>query len=238
MALINCNKLTLSYNSTPVISDLSFSVSKGDYLCILGENGAGKSTLIKGILGLIKPVSGKITYSDGLSQSSIGYLPQQSEIQKDFPASVYEVVISGTLNQCGYIPFYRKKQRETADKNIRLLGLESIKKKCYQDLSGGQQQRVLLARALSAADSLILLDEPVSGLDPLVTNDLYELINHLNKKHNLSVIMVSHDIHGAIKYATHILHLDHESVFFGSINEYVKSDFAKKFIPQNGGLEK
>lgn len=236
MALITCDAITLSYDSTPVIKNLSFSVAKGDYLCIVGENGAGKSTLIKGLLGLIKPTSGKISYSDGLIQSNIGYLPQQSEIQKDFPASVYEVVISGTLNKCGVIPFYRKKHKETADMNIRLLGLESVKNKCYQDLSGGQQQRVLLARALSAADSIILLDEPVSGLDPLVTNDLYDLIKHLNQIHNLSVIMVSHDINGAIKNATHILHLEHNNFFYGNVKEYINSDFAKKFISQNGGF--
>lgn len=236
MALISCNNLTLSYNSTPVIENLSFSFEKGDYLCIVGENGAGKSTLIKGILGLIKPTVGKITYSDGLIQSNIGYLPQQNEIQKDFPASVYEVVISGTLNKCGAIPFYRKKQKETALMNIRLLGLESVKNKCYQDLSGGQQQRVLLARALCAADSVILLDEPVSGLDPLVTKDLYGLIKHLNEHHNLSVIMVSHDINGSLKNATHILHLEHENAFFGSVNEYITSDFSKKFISSNGGF--
>ncbi len=235
MALIDCENLTFSYDAKPVINDLSFSVSKGDYLCIVGENGAGKSTLIKGLLGLLKPVSGKISYSDGLVQSNIGYLPQQNEIQKDFPASVYEVVVSGTLNKCGLIPFYTKKQKETANMNIRLLGLESIKNKCYQNLSGGQQQRVLLARALCAADSMILLDEPVSGLDPLVTNDLYELIGHLNRKHDLSVIMVSHDINGAIKNATHILHLEHENAFYGSVNEYINSDFAKKFLSQNGG---
>ncbi len=227
MALITCENLNFSYDHKSVISDLTFQVSKGDYLCILGENGAGKTTLIKGLLGLIKP-SGKITFSDGLTQSKIGYLPQQNEIQKDFPASVYEVVISGTLNKCGFFPFYSKKQRIIAELNIKLLGLEDIKKKCYQDLSGGQKQRVLLARALCSAGSLILLDEPASGLDPIITNDLYELINHLNKKHNMSVIMISHDIKRAMDNATHILHLDHDSYFYGTVREYEKSEFIKK----------
>lgn len=230
MALITCKNLSFSYNMRPVIENLSFSVSNGDYLCIVGQNGAGKSTLIKGLLGLLKPTSGEIIFSDGLVQSNIGYLPQQNEIQKDFPASVYEVVISGTLNQCGLIPFYRKKQKETAEMNIRLLGLESIRNKCYQDLSGGQQQRVLLARALCAADSLLLLDEPVSGLDPLITNDLYDLIKHLNQRHSLSVIMVSHDIRGTLKNATHILHLENEHTFFGTTSEYLGSNFSKKFL--------
>lgn len=238
MPLINCDNITLSYDMTPVINDLSFSVSAGDYLCIVGENGVGKSTLIKGLLGLIKPVSGKITYSDGLKQSEIGYLPQQSEIQKDFPASVYEIVISGTLNKSGIIPFYSKKQREEADLNIKLLGLQKMKNKCYRDLSGGQQQRVLLARALCAADSVILLDEPASGLDPLITNDLYSIIKHLNRVHNLSVIMVSHDINRALENATHILHLEHKNSFFGTASDYINSDFAKKFLTQNGGTLK
>lgn len=235
MALITCENISLSYDLQPVIKNLSFLVSKGDYLCVVGENGAGKSTLIKGLLGLIKPSTGKISFSDGLVQSNIGYLPQQNEIQKDFPASVYEVVLSGTLNKCGIIPFYSKEQKNKANLNIKLLGLDDIRAKCYQDLSGGQQQRVLLARALSAADSLILLDEPVSGLDPLVTKDLYNLIKHLNEHHNLSVIMVSHDISGALENATHILHLEHDNFFYGTRNEYLKSDYVKKFLRHNGG---
>ncbi len=232
MALINCEKLTFSYDQKPVINDLSFSISKGDYLCIVGENGVGKSTLIKCILGLIKP-SGNIIFGDGLSQSKIGYLPQQSEIQKDFPASVYEVVISGTLNKSKLIPFYSKKQKELAQRNIKLLSLEDIKKKCYQDLSGGQQQRVLLARALCAADSLILLDEPSSGLDPIVTNDLYDIIEKLNKEHNMSIIMISHDIKRTVKNASHILHLDHNEYFYGTVNEYIRSKYFKKFDENN-----
>ncbi len=232
MTLINCEKLTFSYDQKPVIKDLSFSISKGDYLCIVGENGVGKSTLIKCILGLIKP-SGNITYFEGLSQSEIGYLPQQSEIQKDFPASVYEVVISGTLNKSKLIPFYSKRQKELAIKNLKLLGLENIKNKCYQDLSGGQQQRVLLARALCAADSLILLDEPSSGLDPIVTSDLYDIIEELNKEHNMSIIMISHDIKRAIKNASHILHLDHSDYFYGTVTEYISSEYFKKFDKNN-----
>ena len=234
MPLISCNNLSFSYNHTTIIQDLSFEFSKGDYLCILGENGAGKSTLIKGILGLCKPTNGKVTFGDGLSQSEIGYLPQQTQIQMNFPASVYEIILSGTLNKSKFFPFYSKSQKEIANTNIRLLGLSNIKNKCYHDLSGGQQQRVLLARALCAANSLVLLDEPVSGLDPLVTKELYELINHLNKQHNLSVIMVSHDIEGALQNATHILHIEHNTTFFGTVNDYINSDFSKKFIKTKG----
>ncbi len=235
MALVTCDNVTLSYDSKPVISNLSFSVFSGDYLCILGENGAGKSTLMKGILGLLKPVSGKIIYGDGLVRNEIGYLPQQSEIQRDFPASVKEVITSGCLNKCGILPFFKKSQKEAVRKNMELLGISELAGKCYQDLSGGQQQRVLLARALCAAEKLIVLDEPVAGLDPVVTNELYDFIKILNKKYNLSVIMVSHDVNGAIKNATHILHLDHDDMFYGTVKEYITGDFSKKFLTLDGG---
>lgn len=238
MELLRCEGLSLSYDGKPVLSDLSFSVSSGDYLCIVGENGAGKSTLMKGVLGLLKPVSGEIIFSGGLKQNEIGYLPQQSDIQRDFPASCYEVVLSGTLNKSGFFPFYKKAQREEALKNMELLGITDLKNKCYQELSGGQQQRVLLARALCAADKLIVLDEPVSGLDPMVTRELYELIQFLNKERHITVIMVSHDIPGSIAHATHILHLENENTFYGTVHEYVSSEFCKKFIPSYGRREK
>lgn len=233
MELINCKNVTLSYEKKPVISDLSFSVSKGDYLCIVGENGAGKTTLMKGILGILKPVCGTIKYSGNLGKNEIGYLPQTSQIQKDFPASCFEVVLSGTLNKCKLLPFYKKAQKEMAKKNMELLGISDLKNECFRELSGGQQQRVLLARALCATGKLLVLDEPVAGLDPLVTREFYEIIEHLNKTHNISVIMVSHDIAGIIPYATHILHLEHKNAFFGTVNEYLKSDYAKKFVYKN-----
>ena len=230
MSLITCKNLSLSYDNKAVISNLSFNVSKGDYLCIIGENGAGKSTLIKGLLGLLKPVAGSIIFGDGLKKNKIGYLPQQSDIQRDFPASVYEVVKSGCLSGCGFFPFYTKSQKSTALYNMNLLGIDCLKNKCYQELSGGQQQRVLLARALCATKSLLVLDEPVSGLDPLVTNELYALIKHLNQHHNISVIMVSHDLSGAFSNATHILHLGENEYYHSTIDEYKKSDYFKKFI--------
>ncbi len=240
MALIDCEKIGFSYDGKSVISDLSFFVEKGDYLCIVGENGAGKSTLVKGILGLIKPSSGKISFSEGLEPKKIGYLPQKTDIQKDFPASCFEVVLSGTLNKCGFFPFYTNESRAEADRNMRLLGIENLKKRSFQELSGGQQQRVLLARALCAAEKLILLDEPAAGLDPLVTKELYELIRKLNKEYGICVIMVSHDIAGAIANAKHILHLEHDGVFFGSVNEYIKGRFGKRFFEtsEDKGREK
>lgn len=230
MSLIKCEGLSLSYDNRAVISDLSFEVSKGDYLCIIGENGAGKSTLIKGLLGLLKPVSGSISFGDGLCKNEIGYLPQQSDIQRDFPASVWEVVKSGFISGCGFLPFYSKNQKSTALYNMSLLGIEELKNKCYQELSGGQQQRVLLARALCATKNLLVLDEPVSGLDPLVTNELYSLIKHLNEHHCISVIMVSHDLSGALSNASHILHLGENGYFYSTVSEYKKSDYFKRFI--------
>ena len=227
MVLIECRNLTLSYDLAPVVENVSFSVSDGDYLCIVGENGAGKSTLVKALLGFIKPVGGEIDYSPKMNKNSIGYLPQQSEIQKNFPASVYEVVLSGTSNS--FFSFYRKEHKEKADINMKLLSISDLKNKCYRELSGGQQQRVLLARALCATERLIILDEPAAGLDPIITDEFYKLINHLNKKHNIAVIMVSHDIEGAIKNASHILHLSGNKSFFGTVNEYLKTDYLKNF---------
>lgn len=230
MSLIKCNNLSLSYDNRAVISDLSFEVAKGDYLCIIGENGAGKSTLIKGLLGLLKPVSGEILLGDGLKNNEIGYLPQQSDIQRDFPASVFEVVMSGCISGCKSLPFYTKEQKSTALYNMNLLGIKDLKNKCYQELSGGQQQRVLLARALCATKSVLVLDEPVSGLDPIVTNELYSIIKHLNQHHRISVIMVSHDLSGTISNATHILHLGENGYFYSTVDEYKKSDYFKRFI--------
>lgn len=239
MTILECENISFSYDGEPVISDLSFLLPNGAYLCIVGENGAGKSTLLKGILGLLKPSYGKIWYRGGLCKNEIGYLSQQTAVSKDFPASCYEVVLSGTLNKKSWCSFYSKKQRETAKFNMEMLRIADLKNKCFHEISGGQRQRVLLARALCATKKLLVMDEPVSGLDPLVTKELYELIGHLNKCHGISVIMISHDILGAILNATHILHLEHDKSFFGSVGEYIGSDFSKKFLPQNskGGFE-
>lgn len=230
MAILKCSDVTMSYEGVNVFEHLSFSINKGDYLCILGENGSGKSTLMKGILGLLKPTVGTIEYSDGLQQKQIGYLPQQSAIQRDFPASVYEVVLSGTLASRGLIPFYGKAEKTLADKNLERLSISDLKHKCYRDLSGGQQQRVLLARALCATKTLLLLDEPVTGLDPVVSSDFYSIINEINKNDSITVIMVSHDVKTAIKNATHILHLENKTCYFGKTSDYIKSSAALQFM--------
>lgn len=230
MSLLICQNVSFSYEGTTVLSGISFAVETGDYLCIIGENGAGKSTLMKGLLHLKKPSSGTILTGDGLKPTEIGYLPQQTAAQKDFPASVLEVVLSGRLNSCGRRPFYSRADKTDAEEKIALLGIESLKKRCYRDLSGGQQQRVLLARALCATKKLLLLDEPVTGLDPMMTAELYRVIADLNKNYGITVVMVSHDVRGAVEQADHILHLGNEQLFFGATGSYLESELGKRFV--------
>ncbi len=228
MALITCQDLALGYEGRRILSGLSFAVHAGDYLCILGENGSGKSTLMRTVLGLQPPVSGEIRMDDGLHAKGIGYLPQQTAIQKDFPASVWEVVLSGCQGSCGMRPCYTKAEKQRALDNIQSLGLAPLLRRCYRDLSGGQQQRVLLARALCATSSLLFLDEPVSGLDPKVTAELYALIRRLNHEQGITVIMISHDVGAALHYASHILHIG-ETTFFGTKEAYLRSGLARRF---------
>ena len=233
MALLTCQDLSLGYDGREIVRGLNFKLESGDYLCIVGENGSGKSTLMKTILGLQAPVSGRILTGDGLKQSEIGYLPQQTFVQKDFPASVWEIVLSGCGNRLGLRPFYNKEEKQTAKENIEKLGLSSLAKRCYRELSGGQQQRVLLARALCATQKVLLLDEPVSGLDPKVTAEMYDIIQSLNKSDGITVIMISHDIEAAVKYANRILHIGQE-LFFGTKDEYLESSLAENFL--KGGV--
>jgi zinc transport system ATP-binding protein len=177
---------------------------------------------MKTLLRLKMPMSGQILTGEGLNPCEIGYLPQQTQAQKDFPATVLEVVHSGLNNRCGLRPFYNAEEKAIAKENMEKLGISSLSKRCYRELSGGQQQRVLLARALCATRKLILLDEPVAGLDPTATAEMYELIAKLNAE-KITVIMISHDIKAALKYASHILHVD-EVPFFGAKEDYLKSD--------------
>lgn len=234
MAQLICQNLSVGYDGKAVLQDLSFEVSAGDYLCIVGENGSGKSTLMKTILGLQNPISGKVLTGDGLRKNEIGYLPQQTQVQKDFPASVREIVLSGCQGYCGIRPFYSKSEKRLAEENIKKMQIENLSKCCYRELSGGQQQRVLLARALCATRKILLLDEPVSGLDPKVSAQMYELIEKLNREDGITVIMISHDIGAAIRYASHILHIG-DSVFFGTKNEYLQSPQGSLFNAEKGG---
>ena len=234
MSYISCKNVYLKYENISVVEDLSFNVEAGDYLCIVGENGSGKSTLVKSILGLKETASGHLHFGDGVTGKNIGYLPQQTTAQMDFPASVYEVVLSGCIGRKGTSIFFSKEQRKSAEENMKKLDILSLKKKCYRELSGGQQQRVLLARALCAADKMILLDEPVTGLDPVVTADFYALLKKLNKQYGITVIMVSHDLFAAVNNASHILHLKKTNSFFGTTSEYLESDTYKRFSGGEG----
>lgn len=234
MAQLICKNLTVGYESKPVLKDVNFEINAGDYLCIVGENGSGKSTLMKTLLGLQSPISGEILTGDGLKKNEIGYLPQQTAVQKDFPASVKEIVISGCQGRCGSRPFYSKEEKQLAKDAMEKMQIEPLAKRCYRELSGGQQQRVLLARALCATRKMLLLDEPVSGLDPKVTAEMYRLISELNKKDGITILMISHDISAAVNYADHILHIG-SSVFFGTKDEYLKSSQGRLFSSGEGG---
>ena len=230
MAIITAKDLSFAYDGKTVLEDVNFTLSAGDYLCIVGENGSGKSTLIKGLLGLKAPDRGSISFGEGLKPTEIGYLPQQTQLQRDFPASVEEVVLSGCLNSLGRRLHYGAAERELAQRNMERMGIEELKHASDQTLSGGQQQRVLLARALCATKKLLLLDEPVTGLDPIATGEMYNLIKLVNLCDNITVVMVSHDIHAAARYATHILHLGHRQLYFGSAAAYKESAQARRFL--------
>ena len=236
MAQLSCQNVSLGYDGKEILHNLSFTVNEGDYLCIVGENGSGKSTLMKTILGLHSPMKGRIVTGDGLKQTEIGYLPQQTVVQKDFPASVREIVISGCQARCGLRPFYSAEEKQLAAQAMEKMNITQLAKRCYRELSGGQQQRVLLARALCATRKVLLLDEPVSGLDPKVTVEMYRLIHELNTKDGITVIMISHDIAAAMRYATHILHIG-KRVFFGTKLEYMDSDIGRGFTDEEGGEE-
>lgn len=228
MTVIQCCDLSLGYEGKCVLSHLELSVQEGDYLAIVGENGAGKSTLLRGILGLIRPTGGHIHFH--LPPSQVGYLPQQTPIQRDFPASVTEVVLSGLLAAKGFAPFYSRADREKAMEKLRLLGAENLAGRCYRELSGGQQQRVLLARALCATRKCLLLDEPVSGLDPKAAAQMYEIIRQLHQE-GITIIMISHDLESALNHATHVLHIGKE-LFFGTKEAYLRSGIGRSFLPK------
>ncbi len=230
MALVKCEKLKIGYDGRAVCEDIDLSLEAGDYLCVVGENGSGKSTLMKTVLGLTHALSGSVTLSDEIKHGGIGYLPQQSGAQKDFPASAYEIVSSGCRSL-----FLSRREKAAVCEVMKKLGIEDIAKKCYRELSGGQQQRVLLARALLAAKGLIVLDEPAAGLDPIATEEMYSLIEKLNREEGIAVIMISHDIRSAIRYASHILHIGHGKPFFGTVQQYVESDVCSVFLNKEDG---
>ena len=227
--LIVCRDLSLGYEGQSVLSGLNLTVRAGDYLCIVGDNGSGKSTLLRGLLGLISPLSGTIERAAELRKGNLGYLPQQTRAQKDFPATVFEVVLSGCLNRKGMRFFYSPAQKSEALMNMGKLGVLELKDKCYRDLSGGQQQRVLLARALCAASRLLILDEPITGLDPAAAQDLYKTLAYLNRKEGMAIVMVTHDLKAALQSARTVLHIGRSSYFLGSAAEYLASPMGRRF---------
>ena len=232
--LIKCEHVDFGYENHDAVIDVTMEVNPGDYLCIVGENGSGKSTLMKGLLGLLKPTSGTLTVSEELKKTGIGYLPQQTAAQKDFPATVYEVVLSGCLSRRGNKPFYSRAEKELVATNMNRLGISYLKKHCYRELSGGQQQRVLIARALCATDKLLILDEPITGLDPAASQEFYQLVHHLNKDEGVSILMVSHDIGNVVSQANKILHLKQNVLFYGDTKDYINSNTGKEFLGGDG----
>ena len=235
MAYLTVRDLSLGYGAQSIAKGINFTVNEGDYLCIVGENGSGKTTLMKTLLGLQEPIGGQILIGDGLHKNEIGYLPQQTIAQKDFPASVREIVLSGCQGRSGLRPFYNKEEKRIAEENMRRMGIIELKNRCYSELSGGQQQRVLLARALCAAKKALLLDEPVSGLDPNATAEMYGLIGNLNNE-GITIILISHDIAAAVRFSSHILHIGAQN-FFGTRDEYLSSGEGKYFIIHREGGE-
>lgn len=232
--LLKCEHVDFGYENQDAVVDVSLEVNTGDYICIVGENGSGKSTLMKGILGLLKPTAGKLIISDELKKAGIGYLPQQTAAQKDFPATVQEVVLSGCLGKRGNRPFFSAAERKLSDYNMERLGIREIKKICYRELSGGQQQRVLIARALCATDKLLVLDEPITGLDPSTAQDFYRIVKKLNREEQVAILMVSHDIGNIVKQAGKILHIKQKVLYYGGAEEYEKSGMGRSFL---GGVE-
>ena len=232
--LLKCEHVDFGYENQDAVIDVSLEVSTGDYICIVGENGSGKSTLMKGILGLLKPTEGKIEISEELKKAGIGYLPQQTAAQKDFPATVFEGVISGCLGKRGNRPFYSPKEKQTALSNLERLGIADLKKSCFRALSGGQKQRALIARALCATDKLLILDEPITGLDPSAIQDFYNIIRKLNREEQVAILMVSHDMANIVRQAGKILHLQQKALFWGTVQDYLKSGIGNQFL---GGEE-
>lgn len=228
MSAVSVSDVTLSYDNLTVAEHVSFDVEFGDYVCIVGENGTGKSTLLKTIVGIHQPKSGHILFDCDIRNGDIGYLPQQTVVRDDFPASVGEIVLSGCLGLLGKRPFFGAEERRIADKNMDLLGISDLKKTSFRELSGGQRQRVLLAKALCCARKILVLDEPVTGLDPLVTADMYSILRLINGE-GVTIIMVSQEIGEAVKQASKILHLKHGVEFYGKTEDYLKSSVGKLF---------
>ena len=231
--LVECQNSSFGYDGHIIARSVSFSLRAGDFLCIVGENGSGKTTLLRGLLRLLSPMEGTITFSPELRQTDIGYLSQEAIQKKDFPAGVFEIALSGNLGKMGLRPFYTSAEKRRAEEYLDQLGIADMKNRCFRELSGGQQRRVLLARSLCAAQKLLVLDEPFAGLDPLISAELYQLLKKIHQEMGMTIIMVSHDIEVA-HCATHALHLRKKQLFFGGMEEYRQSEVGRKFFAKLG----
>ena len=229
--MIKLENLTIGYDNQIILKDVNLSINEGEYVCILGANGSGKSTLLKTVLGLIKPLTGKIIID---KKTSIGYVPQAKMLQQDFPATVNEIVMSGCLKKMKWRPFYTKKERDLANKNMKLLQISSLKNKSFSELSGGQQQRALIARALCATNKVLFLDEPFTALDGYGALKLYGILKKLNRDEHVTIVVISHDVDTILRYASHVIHVDETIVFDGTKEEYLESSFMKEY---KGGNE-
>lgn len=228
--ILRCENISLSYDGNVVAENIDFVVNEGDYLCILGENGSGKTTLVNAVMGLKKVHGGRIIYGEGVGPGNIGYLPQKESTNPDFPVSVREIVRTGFAGKRGFRFFYSREERKRADALMEKLCISEFSERSFSELSGGQQKRVLLARALCSAEKLLVLDEPAASLDPIVTEELYSMTRELNKSEGIAVIMVSHDVASARKYASHILHIKQEQLFFGTVSDYEKTELAREYL--------
>ena len=237
-ALLACRDVSLGYEHKPLLEHLDFAVNRGDYVAVLGENGSGKSTLLKSLLGLTPPLAGTVDRA-AQRRGCLGYLPQQTPAQRDFPATVEEIVLSGFLNRRGMRLTYTGKERSAALMHMGKLGILELKDKCYRELSGGQQQRVLLCRALCAANELLILDEPVTGLDPAAAQDLYKTLRYLHDREDIAILMVTHDVGAALRQAKTVLHIGQKRWFYGTTEEYLRDESGRRFgaARRNGGAK-
>jgi zinc transport system ATP-binding protein len=234
-SLITCTGTSFGYDGVPVVRGLDFCVEARDYLCIVGENGSGKTTLVKGLLRLLPPLEGTIAFNNGIKQNDIGFLSQQAAAKKDFPASVYEIVLTGHVGSMGMRPFYTKKEKARAEEYLELLGIAGLRNRAFRELSGGEQRRALLARALCAYRKLLVLDEPAAGLDPLATDAVYMLLLKINRERGIPIVMVSHDMKAAAACANRILHVFHKQLFFGSPQAFMRTETGKQFFKASEG---
>lgn len=234
--IITAEDVTVRYNSIDVLSHLTFTVLKGDYIGLVGPNGSGKSTLIKTILGFIKPVTGYIqVFGHSLTAlqdwDKIGYLPQKmTSFNPNFPASVEEIVSLGLLSKKRFPKRFTKEDKVLIERAMELLDIIDLRKKLFGNLSKGQQQRVLAARTIVNQPELLILDEPTTAFDPEIRESFFSLMEDINKNKGVTIILVTHDIGSIGKYAFKLLYLDKTIIFYGSFDEFCKSERMSHFF--------